>query len=228
MSVASHFLTAPAVAEPDQEPSQRDVLVLRFQLTAATMGYGVAVIALAALAGWIFDVPALTRVFPGFVTMKVNTAIVLLLTAVSLWVHRLTTPSEQQELALKICSGVAIGLALVSASQFATGWNLHIDQLFVADELGGPGAPGRMALVTSAAVTLINGALLLTLTGRSDRAAQGLVVLSLLITLLDTVGYFLDPAAATGAARFGHVSVNGAVALIFAGITFFFAHPTRG
>ena len=228
MSVASHTLASPAVAEADHEPSQRDLLILRFQLTAATMGYGVAVIAAAALVGWLLEVPVLTRVFPGFVTMKVNTVIVLLLTSVSLWIHRFENPSEQHELVLKVCSGVAIGVSLLSASQFLTGWNLRIDQLLLTDDLGGPGAPGRMALMSSICVILINGALLLTLTGRSDRVAQSLVGLSLLLTLLDTVGYFLDPGTGADAGPIGSMSVNGAVALIFGSLSFFFAHPTRG
>jgi len=228
MSVASHSLAVPAVSHPDREPSRRDLLALRFQWAAGTMAYGVGIIAAAGLAGWIFDVPGLTRVFPGFVSMKVNTAVVLLFTAVSLWVHRQSTPSELQELVLKVSSGLAIAIAVANGAQYATGWNLHIDQLLIADAEGGPGVPGRMALTTSICIVLLNTALLLALTGARDRVAQALVGTSLLVTLIDGVGYLLDPLAAAGAGPTGTMSLMAAVALLLAGVAFFLAHSTRG
>ncbi len=61
------------------------------------------------IAGWIFDVSALTSVLPGWPPMKVNTAL----------------------------------------SEYAFGWELHIDQL-LAPDLEAMRALGRMAFTTDA------------------------------------------------------------------------------
>ena len=142
------------------EPGPRDELAIRFQLTSGTLSALVMAIAASALSGWAFDIPALKSVFPGFVTMKVNSAIGLALTGAALWRYRGQDSSTRRDTWLTSCAGIALFIGAVTVLEYATGWNLGIDELLVRDTGSGAMSPGRMALATAVSLVLLNGALL--------------------------------------------------------------------
>ena len=106
--------------------------------------------ALGVIAGWYFNVPSLKSVFPGFVSMKLNSALCLLCAAVALWMYRVRAFASWRDqtiryLAIAIC--VIAGLTLL---EYLTGFNLRIDQLLVTDaDSAGPQAPGRIPVATA-------------------------------------------------------------------------------
>src|SRR5690606_36343834 len=136
-------------ARDADEPDPREVLALRFYITSATLGALVAAIALAVLAGWWFEIPSLTRVFPGFASMKANTAVALLLTALALLLYRRRGPSPRTSRVVRYAVGASSLVALLTLIEHVTGFGLGIDQLLVLDPDSGPTAPGRMAATTA-------------------------------------------------------------------------------
>src|SRR5690606_33202908 len=80
------------------------------------------------LAGWIFDIDALTRIHPSLVSMKFNTAVCLVVAAVSLLLLRQKNVSSGRR---RLAQGGGIFIALVGAMTMAQHiWNidLGIDQ----------------------------------------------------------------------------------------------------
>src|SRR5580698_7907338 len=90
-------------------------------------------IGFAVLCGWKFHVTELTSVFPGFVSMKPNTALAVLLSGASLW---LLGPDEPVHWKGRV--GGFLGLIVTSIStasmvEYLFGLHLGIDQLLFAD-----------------------------------------------------------------------------------------------
>src|SRR4029079_17872804 len=133
----------------------REVTAVRLYLTAATLTIAVAVIAVAALAGWILGVPALTSVFPGLVTMKVNSAVALLLSAVALWIYRQWPDARILSWVMRTASALAIAIAVAAVAEHLAGWDLSVDQLFFPDVAMGGSSPGRMPLASALGVLLV-------------------------------------------------------------------------
>lgn len=141
---------------------------------AATAG----LVALAVLAGWVFDVETLKQVAPALVPMAFNTAVSLLLLSASFFLPR---PA-----AVVACALAAV-IASASLAEYALGLDLHIDQLVFTDT-SQLEYPGRMAGATAVCILLLAvGRALLALGQRA--AAQTLGVLVLLASAVAVLGY---------------------------------------
>jgi diguanylate cyclase (GGDEF)-like protein/PAS domain S-box-containing protein len=184
------------------------------------------------LLGWAFDIAVLKSVFPGLVTMKVNTALGLAFSAVSMWLL-LPGPSRTRRgdiarlLALLV---VLIGLATLA--EYAFGVNLRIDELFFSDPLGshGTSSPGRPATMTLTAFVTLGMALLLldwkTRSGR--RPAQVLSLCSGLIAMMAICSYIYHASALSKIWQYTQVAVATACALLLMSGAIFFARPRDG
>lgn len=86
------------------------------------------------LIGWIFDIALFKSVMPGFVTMKVNTAIALLLSGVSLWL--LSRQTSSSLLLIAQVTAIAVTFCgLLTLCQYLFRWNLGVDQFLFRDLL---------------------------------------------------------------------------------------------
>jgi two-component system, cell cycle sensor histidine kinase and response regulator CckA len=124
----------------------------------AAIGLGLLVIF-----GWGFHIRVLLSVFPGHVTMKVNTALGLVFAGISLW---LLLPGESRTRRGQIARFLALVVVLIGAAtliEYLSGVNLRIDQLIFGDPLGsnGTSSPGRLAPTTATAFIAIGLALML-------------------------------------------------------------------
>lgn len=167
-------------------PADRAALAAR-ALAAATVAIGAAV-----LAGWALDVPWLKSLHPALVSMRVNTALCVLLMGAAAWLsHERAGPAARR--AGTVLAAAAGAIAAASLSQDLLGRDLGIDEaLFRADhDAIGATSPGRMAVST--AVCLILSALGLLAIERAasgrPRHADAAVALSGLIALVSFVGY---------------------------------------
>jgi hypothetical protein len=97
----------------------------------------------AGLLGWLLDVELLKTFAPGLATMKPNTALGFVLAGAAVWRCR-HAPRDSTALILGAAVGALGGLTLL---QYASGWDLRIDQALFRDPLppAPGGAPGRMS-----------------------------------------------------------------------------------
>ena len=118
---------------------------------------GVAVILLGALvvAGWIFHVPAIVHLWVGMAPMQFNTAVGLVLAGAGL-------ASSRRYPKFESFTGVALlALGTMTLAEYATGFDLHIDQALFRSWLVGGENPGRLGANTAACFVLIGIAITL-------------------------------------------------------------------
>jgi len=160
--------------------------------------------ALSVLVGWQFDIGWMKTPFPGHSFMAPNTAVCLLLAALSLWLLRSGNPSDWRLRPARVC---AFAMAVVSLHFLGEGifqLELHIHRVFFQHRLPDPfegWPPARPALTTSLALFLLSLSLLLT--GRrlpSSKLRQWyysevLCTPALFVGLLGVVGHTLGAPA---------------------------------
>lgn len=137
-------------------------LARRFRLCVDACVLGVALLGLAVLAGWAADVEGLKSVLPGLATMKVNTALSLVLCAIALGIAHRGAATRAGRI---ICWSAATGAGLIAAAtlfEHITGWDLGIDQCLFIDPVRSAASPvlGRPAVDTCVALLLIAAAVL--------------------------------------------------------------------
>ncbi len=213
----------PATLVQDTEPTRSDALALRFQLSSATLTGLVIALGLGGVLGWVLGMPSLAAALPGFATMKMNTALGLLLTGVALWIYRTPDPSRPAALTFQIATGAAIAIAAITGLEHLTGLHLFIDTLFVADA-STAGTAGRTTAPAAMCLLLTNGAMLVALRGRYA-LAQAFIALTILLTTLATAGYLFAGAETASTAG---MTVHAAVGFSLAALAFFFARPRDG
>ncbi len=139
----------------------------------------VAVLAVLVLIGWVVEVPRLVQIRPDMVAMRFNAAVGLLLVSVSLLLPARWRP---------VPAGLALLLMLVILSQYVFGVNLGVDELLV-DDWSVPTLqhPGRLAINTASAVSLLALSVLLTPVRRG--VAELVAAVSLALGLVAIYGY---------------------------------------
>jgi PAS domain S-box-containing protein len=175
----------------------------------------------AVLWGWVFDVPALKSVVPGFASLKANGAACFVLTglALALLDGPETCPRRQWGMALAAVVILISGLTLLE--QFA--WlGLAIDQLLIQDTDTPPWLhPGRIATATSAGLFLGGwGLLCLALARRKSRyytVSRWLARGVLSIGGIALIGYLINFNFLYSWYAFGSMGLNTAVGLVLLG-----------
>jgi diguanylate cyclase (GGDEF)-like protein/PAS domain S-box-containing protein len=182
------------------------------------------------IVGWIFDSTVLKSIFPGFPTMKANTAACFIFSGISLrlW-HQHST--------LRLTRYIAQALALlVSAIGFLTlmeyGLNvdLNIDQLIFRTSIGvGNIAPGRMAIYTASNFLLLGTALWrLHLRRAVCHLTQLLIGIPSLIAFLAVLGYLYDSAALYRGGTPTAIAFHTAITFLLLCIGMLLARPDQG
>ncbi len=183
------------------------------------------------LVGWWLDLASLKSVFPGFVTMKANTALAFVLAGASLcWLQPEAAGGRARWIS-RACAAAAGVIGLLTLGEYGLGWDLRIDELLFLDP-GDPGtsSPGRMA-PTSAASFLLLGLALLFLdadTRRGGRPAQALTLVPMAISWLALVGYLYGVESFYGIASYTRMALHTALAFLGLGAGVLLARPDKG
>ena len=145
----------------------------------------------AALLGWILENELLKRVHPKLVTMKANTAVCLILISCSFLLLRNPHAANWKRRAGQVCAALVGLVGLLTLSEHAFGWDLHIDQLLFAESVDAAGLsfPGRMGVPASLNFFFVSLALLF-LDARQRRWFH-LSTISVLVVVGITVLVFL-------------------------------------
>ena len=182
-------LTAPDALSPypQRQLALCRALSLGFVLLTFSIGF-------AALLGWIFSVDILKRVHPTLVTMKANTAVCLMLIAVSVLLVLERSASPIKRRIAQVCATIVAIVGLTTLSQHLFRWDLGIDQLLFNEsrQEAGMSFPGRMGVAASLNFSFLGVAMAL-LDARSKRwfrLSNISVLMVVAITLLVFLYYF--------------------------------------
>lgn len=179
------------------------------------------------LAGWAFGLPTLTSILPGFVSMKANTALGLVLAGSTLGLQAtLRVPKT----AAWIGGGGLAALGLATLLQYILGADFGIDQVLFQEAAGALGtlSPGRMAPGTALAFTLSGTALVMSNHQRTRAAAQWIALVVGIIGLVVLLGNLYGPTGAYGIGLYLQIALHTAVGLVFLGTGILLLNPTEG
>src|SRR5271168_4278979 len=93
----------------------------------------VAALGIAVLAGWAFEIDALKSVFPGLVTMKANTALLILFCGAALALLSRVTRTGRHYLCASFAGWFVAALSALTLAEYLFGRDLGIDQLLFRD-----------------------------------------------------------------------------------------------
>lgn len=187
-SLDDPLMTDLGHAKPRAREGPRDPWVLRglprlCELVGAT--------AIVVILGWMLGLETAKRGFPGLASMKLNTAVCLLLaaTGVRLDVRGPARGSRRGRFRPGIVAALSLVVGLTSV-EYATGLDLAIDQVLVRDA-GHDAIPGRMSFLSATGFTLLAATLALPRAtgGLWAVLAATLPTVGLGLSLLVTIGY---------------------------------------
>ncbi|HEX5337754.1 MAG TPA: PAS domain S-box protein [Gallionella sp.] len=159
---------------------------LFWKTLARSAGLFAAFVGALVLYGWMMGIPALKSIWPGWVTMKVNTALCIVLAGFSLWLkadegiqsHRLW-----RHITLALAVPVMV-LGWLTILEYQTHLDLGLDQWLFSEPAAAVGtlAPGRMAPAAAVCFMLLGVAL--ALGGKSTRTRSLAAMLAVAAGLL--------------------------------------------
>lgn len=167
-----------------EQQRSRTIIIISFITIAAS---------LVVMTGWIFNIPVLKQIIPGFVSMVFNTALCFVLFSAALLLTQYAKGSFRSP-AFIILSLTGTFIGLTTLLQFLFHFNTGIDELFVRDKEKISAShlyAGRMAFNASINVFLFGlGLLMLTVRRKVfDLAAQWLFHIVTFLSAIALIGY---------------------------------------
>jgi len=184
---------------------------------ARRIGVAVAAIGTLVLTGWLLDIPRLTGLAPGLVTMKANTALAFLLGGAAVWWRGREWPHLGSTLLAAVITVIA-GLTLI---EYRIALPFDLDQMLVPDPHPLPvtAAPGRMGEITAACFATAGTALMLAGAGRKARVtAQWLALLEASVGAVALVGYAYSVQSPPGLVSYTQMAIHTAAAHTLLGL----------
>jgi PAS domain S-box-containing protein len=203
--------------------------IARARKFSVVAGIFVALVGAVVLAGWLLDITKFQSIY-GDLTVKANTALLLILSGVSLCLLDLAPEKRTLRIVAEACAAVVALVAVLTLSQHLLGWNLGIDQLLFTEPRGALAttSPGRMGLPASTCFTLAGVALLLFHRRKAVRLPQVLSVFVCLWALLAIVGYLYQAEQLYLVAQYTAIALPTAVALFVLGLGLLAARVASG
>lgn len=171
------------------------------------------------LSGWIFHIPILTSLIPNYATMKVNTSLVLLISAIEL--YRITT--KKWLFLHKLLCFLVILIGLATLIEYLVPMQWSIDEVIIKDYLYHPSLdsyPGRMARGTALSFLLlgISFCLIRQKSLKLRKVSQYLLHLITLISFIAIIGYILSVPIFYKLSAIGSMAIHTAIALFLLSI----------
>ncbi|MCA1686622.1 MAG: hypothetical protein LC745_11750, partial [Planctomycetia bacterium] len=189
---------------------------------------GIGVGALVLLA-WSIGVPNLNRVALGFVAMKANSAVALVLSGVALGGLGGGTSLSP---ARRSAAGLAALIGALTLAEHLFGVDLRIDQVLFRDTAGlvETFAPGRMALSTSVCFLSLGAALALSdaRTGPGVGVSQACALVTILLAMLSLHGFAFGVERLYRIGPYSALPVHTALTLVVLGAGTLLARTDRG
>lgn len=181
--------------------------------------------------GWLFHIPRVTEIVPGFASMKCNTALGFLCSGISLWCLCPNPPRPlRRKIGLAFAAAVAL-TALMTLAEYGYGRNFGFDEWLVIDTAShGPQSfPGRMSVATAICFAIFALALVfIDVELGLHQPSQYLALLGTLFALIALEGYLFDVQALYRFFIFSSVALHTAILFIILGLGLLSARPDRG
>lgn len=164
---------------------------------------------------------------PGASTMKVNSALGMILAASAVFLDG-GRPALRRLVAL--FGTLLVLISLATLTEYAFGWNLGIDQLFITDRAPAPpGAPpGRMAVITAVCFLFLGSALLAGNHRRGLLWTQYFSLGTAFVCLANLVGYVYGVDNFYGMAFYTAMAADTSFGLFLLALSILFSRPERG
>ena len=182
------------------------------------------------LCAWVFHIESLKSIVPGYVEMKANTAVGLMITAASLWLLLPTESSTFRRYSAYSLAAFASVMGAATLGEYVFGLQLGIDELLFVDYVGAALFPGRMAPATALGFLLLGVALMM-LNWQAERAygvAQGIALSVGAIAMLSVNGYIYHASAPSQHLLYQRVALHTAFGLLALSSGVFLARPQSG
>lgn len=177
--------------------------------------------------GWLFNLPALRVIFDGLASMKMNTAVGLLLVAVA-GAARFRADHMLWNRVARSCAIAAFVIAAATLLQYLLNTNFGIDQLLVSDSRTPESAfPGRM----SGATTISLLALAIAEWSRADghhRIGQSFAGLAFTLGFLGLISYSMDVNALYSFPFFASLALHTSLAITLLAAGCLLMHTNHG
>ena len=227
-----YFFNYPCL-QPSQLPSHIDLAietpkntqyVANLKRWSRGCAYGVISLGILVLLGWLLDIGLLKSLTPNWVTMKVNTAIGLVVAGSALL-------ASHYRLKFWELTGawVVLALGLLTTVQYIFDLDFGIDEAIFPDDPNPIATylPGRMAI--NSAIAFFSLGISLIYQGlRRYRLAQFFAVVTLMISFLGCLGYVFGITAFYGLGQFTEMALHTAVAIILLSLGILGRYPDRG
>jgi signal transduction histidine kinase/CheY-like chemotaxis protein len=209
--------------------SMRSVrLALRIAQTMATLTI---LLGLVVLLGWMLQIEALKTVLPGFVSMKVNTALCFVLSGAALLLGYLTRPASWKKSGSFVLGLIVALIGAITLLEYVSGLSLGLDECFSRDTPPSMFTthPGRMSPYTAVAFVLFGFALLKMSRGRRGAViGQALALAGLFIALLALIGYIFNAQLLIAGDTATGVALHTVAGFWLLGIGILCARPRKG
>lgn len=235
LSVDELYTTVPNLQASAQkkeikiEPQLLPTARVMTQLIPELASYGVILIGILGLSGWILDVESLRSVAEGLAPMKPNTGLGIFACGVALNILRQGGPGEKYPVVFYlgiVAASLAAFIGLATLVQFIFNVDLGIDRL-IAPALTNSvplAFDGRMSIATAFCISLSGiGLLSLRRNIGTIRIAEPIGGLVMLIALVTLMGYAYDIGSLYSVNAFRSVALHTATAFLIASFGLLFA-----
>jgi signal transduction histidine kinase/DNA-binding response OmpR family regulator len=224
MNDSSH---APIPPSGGADLNQR--LLSSLEALSRASSYLIAVVGLAVLLGWHFDIELLRAGLPGRTPVNPATALALLFAACALWMHhqaRNRPDSAPVRWLAVTAASLVIALGVITLTGYFIGHNLRVDQILFGAQLAG----NRVAPNTGFALLLIGVALWLLNSPHRLRGAleQPVALFPIGVALISLLGYAYSAEGMYGLGELQRMALPTAASLFVLGIGILCARPEAG
>ncbi|MBS1810057.1 MAG: PAS domain S-box protein [Acidobacteria bacterium] len=173
------------------------VRVTRLTYISLAMSVFCLLIGILVLCGWAYQIEAPTNVLPGAATMKVNTALsIILLSLACIGLQPGILQRKWIPYGVLVCAGVVGILSLISLLEYLVHWNSGIDAFLVRliTRRDDPSQAIRMSSGSAVSLLLLSCAIILLKfgSGINKTVSQLLAVLASIVPLIALLGYLYD------------------------------------